>query len=104
MASRELRRAVRGGDLAAVKALVNGKEVANQISNAHVGSTLLFAAVQVRPPCSTTSCRLCLQLPLPALASQNKFAASLAPRPAFPGAARRQHRGFPLAVAPLACV
>ena len=50
MASRELRRAVRSGDLATVKTLVNGKDIANQISNAHVGSTLLFAAVQVRCP------------------------------------------------------
>lgn len=48
MASRDLRRAVRSGDLAAVKTMVNGKGMANQISNAHVGSTLLFAAVQVR--------------------------------------------------------
>eukprot|EP01047_Picozoa_sp_COSAG01_P014300 COSAG01_NODE_694_length_14205_cov_228.163122_3_plen_72_part_00 len=59
-APKELRHAVRKGDVTTVKRLVTGGKYRNAISNPKVQSTILFASAQVglRGVCSQRSCAL----------------------------------------------
>ena len=51
-APKDLRHAVRKGDLAVVKKFVTAGKYKDAISNPKVNSTLLFASAQVSSPCS----------------------------------------------------